>query len=284
MKGPLDDSGFGVVHAGPTAINDLPELIRRRGEGRALVIIDGWTAADAHRYVEAVIDNSRIPTQVVSASNTIATQRVRLELAERLSTYAGGALISVGSTEIIAAGKALAALATNGPKLTNRGGSTLRVAPRTHIAVPIGLGPAEERISVLTINDGSEQTVVDDRLLALAVIDERLFPHQDPNVDYYRNRAIALAVCTVTDDAKPLRDQTLALSAAHILVKSDLRPADVRLALTYATASHPCYPLCARCKGGTIVTTAVSGRGQASPPQLCLQQALARGLFGAKNA
>ena len=103
MKGPLDDSGFGVVHAGPTAINDLPELIRRRGEGRALVIIDGWTAADAHRYVEAVIDNSRIPTQVVSASNTIATQRVRLELAERLSTYAGGALISVGSTEIIAA-------------------------------------------------------------------------------------------------------------------------------------------------------------------------------------
>jgi hypothetical protein len=30
------------------------------------------------------------------------------------------------------------------------------------------------------------------------------------------------------------RDQTLALSVAHSLVKSDLRPADVRLALTYA--------------------------------------------------
>jgi hypothetical protein len=242
------------------------------------------SAAEPRRYVEAALSKARMATQIVVSSNTISSLGVRLELAGRLSSFAGGALVSVGSSETIAAGKAVAAMATNGSKLTDRGGSTLRCAPRTHIAVPVGLGPAEERTSLLTVDDRSGQTVVDDRLAALTVIDGRLFPAEDASADYYRVIAIALAACTVTDDAKPLRDHTLALAAVHLLVKSDLRPSDVRLALTYATASHPRYALCDRCRGGTIVTTAISARDAASPAQLCLKQAVARGLNGAHSA
>jgi hypothetical protein len=270
-----EPSGFGIIHAGPTVIDDLAELIRSKGEGRAFVLFDPSSSGEVRTRVETVLSQARMSARYVDASDFSDSGIGCANVAGQLAEYAGGALVSVGSSTTIAAGKTVAALATNELR---PGQTTLPMSPRTHIAIPVGLGSAEECTSLIFIDQPSRHAIHDDRLRALSVIDERLFPQHDPTAEGYELLAVVLASCTATDDSASLRDRTLALAAAHRLAEPDRRPVDVRYALTLAAAGHCRWPLCRRCRAGTALPATVLDVEAASPAQLCLQQAVARGL------
>jgi iron-containing alcohol dehydrogenase-like protein len=267
------DTKLGVLHAGPTAIDQLPELVRAMGQGRALVLVAADTDGEARTYVERALADASMPARVVEISDGPGRDGEVDGIARILAQFAGGGLVSVGDSALIATGKAVATLASNPLR---RPGQQPRTRPRAHIAVPTALGPAEEATSMVTLGPYAE-TFEDDRLLALAVVDERVFPETDPDTEHFKRLAVALAACTVIDDTATLRDSTLALSAVHHLVGADTRPVEVRQALTLATAGHPRWPSCPRCKAGTVLPATVLD-GPSSPAQTCLQQAVARGL------
>jgi hypothetical protein len=270
------DTKLGVVHAGPTAIDDLPDLVRAAGQGRVLILADAGGQAAAHTFVEPALARAHMPVTAVELSAAKAGRRRDIErAADGLATLSGAALVTVGDSALIAAGKTVAALATNPRK---GGQAALMLPPRVHLVVPTALGPAEEATHLVTIDEHAEP-VVDQRVGALSVIDDRLFPSTDPDAGRYKLLAVALAACTITNEVAALRDSTLALSAVHRLVDPQLRPVDVRQALTLAAAGHPEWPLCRRCQGGTVLPTAILDDHTAhSPARMCLQEAVARGL------
>jgi len=267
------DTKLGVLHAGPTAIDQLPELIRAEGPSRALILVDATTDGQARIYVERAMADAAMPARVVAIPGG-AERAVEVdEVARTLAHFAGGGLVSVGDSALIATGKAVAMMASNSSR---RPGQQPRIRPRVHIAVPTALGPAEEATAVVTLGPYAE-TIDDDRVRALAVLDERVFAETDSEAERYKRLAVALAACTVIDDTATLRDSTLALSAVHHLVAAQTRPVAVRQALTLATAGHRRWPSCARCKAGTVLPATVLD-DSSSPAQTCLQQAVARGL------
>ena len=276
MRDPsTEDTKFAVVHAGPSAIEDLPGLVRNLGHGRAFVLFDREGDPTVRSYVECAFDAAAMQVRVVEiGSNALEVGEVQ-QVAAELAHFAGAALVTVGSSEIIAAGKAIAALATNwrwDP------GQSLPLKPRAHIAVPVGMGLAEESTSLAVVDARGLQTIDDDRVAALSVIDDRLFDPDDPTIQRYKVLAVALAACTVLDDSASLREHTLALAAVHHLTGPNLRAVDVRHALALAAAGHRRWPLCRRCQSGTVLSTGAFEDASHSPAHLCLQQAVARGL------
>jgi hypothetical protein len=270
-----EDAKFQVTHAGPDAIDGLAALIRVAEQGRAFVLSDPHGGGAARAHVERALAEARMNARFVEISvNPLRTGHAR-EIAALFADFSGGALVTAGGSQLIAVGKAVAALATN-PWW--RPGDSLRVAPRTHIAVVEGLGLAEESTSLVAIDPRVPHVVDDDRVSALSVIDDRLFPDTDPTVPQYKLLAVALAACTVTDETASLRERTLALTAVHHLARPDSRPAEVRHALALATAGHSRWPLCRRCRAGTELPAATFDGTARSPAHLCLQQAVARGL------
>jgi len=267
------DTKLGVLHAGPTAIDHLPELVRDMGQSRALILVDASTGGEARAHVERALSEASMPARVVEMAGGLDRDGDVDGVARVLAQFAGGALVSVGDSALIATGKAVALLASNPLR---RPGQQPQTRPRAHIAVPTALGLAEEATSVVTLGPYAE-TFEDDGLLAVAVIDERVFPESDPETGHFKRLAVALAACTVIDDTATLRDSTLALSAVHHLVGAQTRPVEVRQALTLATAGHRRGPSCPRCKGGTVLPAAALD-DPGSPAQTCLQQAVARGL------
>jgi hypothetical protein len=271
-----DDSGFGVMHTGRAAIDDLPRLIRRMREGRAFVLVDRSSGREGRRYVERALSDARMPVQFIEVSNAIHIAGQHAELARRLAGSTG-ALVTVGGSALIDAGKSVAALATSGHLVHTPMKDGLPVAPRTHLAIPVDLGPPVEATSLVIVDQRTHRMIIDERTPALAVIDDRLFPESHPAADDFRVRVIAMAACIVTDVSAALRNHTLALAAAHQLNKPVVRPVDIRIALTLAAAGHRQWPLCRRCKAGTLMAPEVRIRDTSSPVLLCLQQAIARG-------
>ena len=251
-------------------------MIRGMNEGRAFVIIDGAVPTDSHRYIQTVLRSHQMQARIHTTSNTVASLAAQKKLAAQLAGYAGGALVSVGHSGLIAAGKAIATLAANGPGLLTSNTPGLRVAPRTHIAIPVGLGTAVECTDTLTFADTNRRTVVDERLVGPVLLDHRLFGDDDPDKDDFVVLAMTLAACTVTNPSHSLRGRTLALTAANLVAGDDPRPVDVRTALAYATAAHSDYQRCGRCAAGTVTVSTLVGVAYRSPAHICLQQALAR--------
>ena len=272
------DSGFGVAHAEAMAIDDLAELIRGLGEGRAFVVVERSAGEIARGYVESALATAGMSGRIIEVSNAVHRPFEQADIANQLATFAGGALVTVGGSAVIKAGKSIAALATNRALMSSPFAGPLAHAPRKHVAIPVGLGPAEEATSLVTVGGRARPAIVDDRIAALSLLDARLFPDADDTCDHYAARAIALAGCTVSDDSTSLRDVTLALSAAHELVNPDRGPADVRLALTLATASHRRWPLCRRCRAGSALPTMDLDDSTGSPAWSCFHRALAKGL------
>jgi hypothetical protein len=278
LSAPDDDSGFGVVHAGPGAINDLPGLVRGMGEGRALVMLDLTAGQVVRTLVGDAFAAARMPAIFVEVTNGVGLAE-RKEITRQLSMLSGTALISVGSSAVLRAAKTIATMATNGSSITARQAASLRFAPRSHIAVPVGLGPAEEATSLVTLDDEGHRIVDDVRVAAFSVIDHRLFSDEDGGIEPYRHQATILFTCVATDASTSLRDQTLALAAAHLLTKPMLGAAGSRHALTLATAAHGKWPLCTRCHAGTRVDVPVVGENVSTlPAHQCLRRAVARGL------
>jgi hypothetical protein len=273
-----DDSGFGVVHAGQAAINDLPGLVRGIGEGRALVLLDLAAGQIVRTLVEDVFAAARMQAIFVEVANGLGPAQ-RTEVTRRLSMLSGTALISVGSSAVLRGAKTIATMATNGSSITARRAASLRFAPRSHIAVPVGLGPAEEATSLVALDDEGHRMIDDVRAAAFSVIDHRLFSDEDGGIEPYRHQAVILSACVASDASTSLRDQTLALAAAHLLTKPMLGAAGLRHALTLATAAHRKWPLCTRCHAGTWIDVAVVDEDvSTSPAHQCLRQAVARGL------
>ena len=122
-------------------------------------------------YVECAFDAAAMQVRVVEiGSNALEVGEVQ-QVAAELAHFAGAALVTVGGSEIIAAGKAIAALATNWRWGTPR--HSLPLKPRAHIAVPVGMGLAEESTSLAVVDARGLQTIDDDRVAALSVIDDR---------------------------------------------------------------------------------------------------------------
>jgi hypothetical protein len=269
------DTKLGVVHAGPTAIDDLAELILETGQGRAFILAERGVPAAARAHVESVLTHAGMPFRVVECSPTARRNGGLERIAADLAGFAGAALISVGGSTLIEAGKTVATVATNPLR---RAGQPLLARPRAHLAVPTELGPAEESTNLVRLAEHAEP-LVDDRVTALSVIDDRLFPDTHPDTGRFKLLAVALAACTIADETATLRESTLALSAVHHLVDPQVRPVDVRQALALAAAGHPRWPLCPRCQAGTVLPTATLDQQSAhSPARMCLQQAVARGL------
>jgi hypothetical protein len=264
------------VHAGPSAIDDLASVVRGLNEGRAFVIVDRTVSAEGLRYLRTSFQTGQMQARIHTTSNTIAAVPQQIELAREFADYVGGALVSVGHSGLIAAAKAVATLAANGPDFPTSHRLGLRVAPRTHIAIPDRLGPAEECTDSVNFADTRLGTVVDGRLAGATLIDHRLFEDVNSRNDEYLCLVENLAACTVINPSGTLRDRTLALTAANFIARPDPRPVDTRTALAYATAAHPDYRRCHRCEAGTVTPSARGGAAHRSAAEVCLQQALTR--------
>jgi hypothetical protein len=257
MKGASnDDTKVGVVHAGPTAIDDLLDLIRAMGEGWAFVLADADGAAAARTYVQRAFTQAGMPARIVELPPGARLAIEIFRIAADLAGSAGGALFT---------------------NPLRRAGQPLLAGPRAHLAVPTALGPAERSTSLVTL-DRHAEPFEDDRVSALSVIDDRVFPDTAPDMGHYKLLAVVLAACIVTDDTATLRASTLALSAVHRLVHAQLRPVDVRQALALSVAGHRRWPLCPRCQAGIVLPTATLEHTAHSPAGMCLQEAVARGL------
>jgi hypothetical protein len=99
------DVGFDVVHAGPQAVDDLADLVRRMGEGRAFVLVDDPEGGEVRRYVKSASSRFRMSARIVDVTDAIHTAQQQAEMASQLSAYAGAALISGGGSAVIGAGK-----------------------------------------------------------------------------------------------------------------------------------------------------------------------------------
>lgn len=276
MNGPsVRDSKLGVVHAAPAAIGVLPELIHEAGQGRAFVLVASGGVSPGRALVESTLAHAQIPAHVVEFSARSDQWTQVEQIASSLAAYAGGVLVTVGDSGLIAMGKAIATVATNSNVQSTR---SIVAAPRVHIVVPTTLGPAVESTHLLTL-EGDDQPIEDIRLAALSVIDDRVFAENDGDTDSLKLHTVALAACVIATDTSTLRDSTLALMAVHRLVDPDVGPAVIREAQTLASAGHPMWPKCPHCHAGTSIRTSVlSGDSAHSPARACLREAVARGL------
>lgn len=261
-------------------MDELAELVQSSGEGRVFLLYDASAReSGALTLVTQALAAAAMPWRdhEIDAGAGVADGAVARFAAE-LAAYSGGAVISVGLPNTVTFAKAVATVATNPPPLSDYLSRGLHRRPRTHLAIPTGLWPAEEATSVLPLDDpldGALPALEDPLLAPVALIDHRLHAGHDPAALREAGRlALAIASCVVTDDTRSLESHTIALAAAHDLAdRTDASAISRRVALTLATAGHPDYPLCRRCRAGTRLLMDATDE-PTTPAEICLRQAL----------
>jgi alcohol dehydrogenase class IV len=270
---------MGPIRSGPTALEQLPALMRELGVGRAAVVHD-----------ESALQRGAVDI----ASTTLSDHRIRFatvraagdheaglgDTLEAVRLLNGGLVISLGGAQTVTLGKTAAAAANNGDLTAHTGGDPLPRAPLPHIAVPTGIWPPEEATDTIGMSPTPpthRSGVIRDRRLApTTVIDARLHSHHDPRaLDEPMAEALAVAACAATDATRTLDEKARALAAAHALTTHGRQGSrfEVRVALTLAGTSHRDYLLCRRCAAGHHLRDSVVDRPM-TPAEACLREAL----------
>lgn len=278
----LSTLATGPIRSGHRAIDQLADIVRERGAGRALVVYDHTaTASGAQDLVISALQTRGIRSYAAAADSGDGPDY--RGLMHRLHQLDGALIMTVGDGRTINLGKVIAATANN-DTLTDHIGTGLPRAPLPHIAVPTEPWPPVEVTDVLEVDPSTvpnpASVIRDSRLTPTAVIDGRLHQLRDPQAWAAATElALAVAACAAVDPARSLDEKTRALAAAHALTGRAATPAAhphqlaTRVAISLAGASHTDYLLCHRCAAGHRLLDETTTE-PATPAEACLREAL----------